>query len=46
MTDLPASIDIDAPIEAGRMAEAIAGHQLPGELIHAGSLNAFRRKAA
>jgi hypothetical protein len=33
-------------IEAGRMAEEIVDHQLPSELIHAGSLNAFRRKAA
>ena len=28
------------------MAEEIVGHQLPGELIHAGSLDAFRRTAA
>jgi hypothetical protein len=28
------------------MAEEIVGHQLPGELIHAGSLDAFRRHAA
>jgi len=39
-------IDLDALIEVGRMAEDIVGHQLPSELIHAGSLNAFRRKAA
>ena len=39
-------IDLDALIEVGRMAEEIVGHQLPGELIHAGSLDAFRRKAA
>ncbi len=39
-------IDLDAVIEVGRMAEEIVGHQLPSELIHAGSLNAFRRKAA
>ncbi|MCK8786945.1 hydroxymethylglutaryl-CoA lyase [Roseomonas sp. NAR14] len=39
-------IDLDALIEVGRMAESIVGHQLPGELIHAGSLNAFRRRAA
>jgi len=32
--------------EVGRMAEEIVGHQLPGELIHAGSLDAFRRHAA
>ena len=39
-------IDLDALIEVGRLAEAIVGHQLPGELIHAGSLDAFRRQAA
>jgi hydroxymethylglutaryl-CoA lyase len=39
-------IDLDALIEVGRMAEAIVGHPLPSELIHAGSLDAFRRKAA
>ena len=39
-------IDLDALIEVGRMAEAIVGHQLPSELIHAGSLDAFRRHAA
>jgi hydroxymethylglutaryl-CoA lyase len=38
-------IDLDALIEVGRMAEDIVGHQLPSELIHAGSLDAFRRKA-
>jgi isopropylmalate/homocitrate/citramalate synthase len=39
-------VDLDKLIEVGRMAEAIVGHQLPGELIHAGSLDAFRRMAA
>ena len=39
-------VDLDALIEVGRMAETIVGHPLPGELIHAGSLGAFRRKAA
>jgi len=39
-------IDLDTLIEVGRMAEEIVGHQLPSELIHAGSLDAFRRKAA
>ena len=39
-------IDLDALIEVGRMAERIVGHQLPSELIHAGSLDAFRRQAA
>lgn len=39
-------VDLDTLIEVGRMAEAIVGHQLPSELIHAGSLDAFRKKAA
>jgi hydroxymethylglutaryl-CoA lyase len=39
-------VDLDRLIEVGRMAETIVGHQLPSELIHAGSLDAFRRKAA
>jgi len=39
-------VDLDTLIEVGRMAEAIVGHPLPSELIHAGSLDAFRRKAA
>jgi hydroxymethylglutaryl-CoA lyase len=39
-------VDLDRLIEVGRMAEAIVGHQLPSELIHAGSLDAFRRRAA
>jgi isopropylmalate/homocitrate/citramalate synthase len=40
------SIDLDALIEVGRMAERIVGHPLPSELLRAGSLDAFRRKAA
>ncbi len=39
-------IDLDHLIEVGRMAEEIVGHVLPSELIHAGSLDAFRRQAA
>jgi isopropylmalate/homocitrate/citramalate synthase len=39
-------VDLDALIEVGRLAEDIVGHQLPSELIHSGSLDAFRRKAA
>ena len=39
-------VDLDALIEVGRMAEQIVGHQLPSELLHAGSLGAFRRRAA
>jgi isopropylmalate/homocitrate/citramalate synthase len=38
-------VDLDALIEVGRMAESIVGHQLPSELIHAGSLDAFRKAA-
>ena len=39
-------VDLDKLIEVGRLAEEIVGHQLPSELIHAGSLDAFRRQAA
>ncbi|HXW26789.1 MAG TPA: hydroxymethylglutaryl-CoA lyase [Xanthobacteraceae bacterium] len=39
-------VDLDQLIEVGRLAETIVGHQLPSELIHAGSLDAFRRQAA
>jgi isopropylmalate/homocitrate/citramalate synthase len=39
-------VDLDQLIEVGRMAEEIVGHVLPSELIHAGSLDAFRRMAA
>ena len=39
-------VDLDTLIEVGRLAEEIVRHQLPSELIHAGSLDAFRRKAA
>lgn len=39
-------VDLDRLIEVGRMAEQIVGHTLPSELIHAGSLDAFRKKAA
>jgi isopropylmalate/homocitrate/citramalate synthase len=39
-------IDLDRLIEVGRMAEEIVGHVLPSELIHAGSLAAFRKQAA
>lgn len=38
-------VDLDRLIEVGRMAEMIVGHQLPSELIHAGSLEAFRKAA-
>jgi hydroxymethylglutaryl-CoA lyase len=39
-------IELDRLIEAGRLAETIVGHHLPGELLHAGSLGQFRRRAA
>ena len=39
-------VDLDRLIEVGRMAEEIVGHTLPSELIHANSLDAFRRQAA
>jgi isopropylmalate/homocitrate/citramalate synthase len=39
-------VDLDKLIEVGRMAEEIVGHTLPSELVHAGSLDAFRRQAA
>ena len=37
-------VDLDALIEVGRLAERIVGHQLPSELLRAGSLDAFRRR--
>jgi hydroxymethylglutaryl-CoA lyase len=39
-------VDLDALIEVGRMAETMVGHVLPSELVHAGSLNAFRTAIA
>ena len=39
-------VDLDRLIEVGRMAERIVQHLLPGELIHAGSLDAYRRQPA
>lgn len=39
-------VDLDRLIEVGQMAEEIVGHVLPSELIHAGSLNAFRKQVA
>jgi hydroxymethylglutaryl-CoA lyase len=38
-------IDLDKLIEVGRLAEDIVMHQLPSELIHAGSLEVFRKAA-
>ncbi|HLH88372.1 MAG TPA: hydroxymethylglutaryl-CoA lyase [Xanthobacteraceae bacterium] len=37
-------VDLDDLIEVGRMAEGIVGHPLPSELLHAGSIDAFRRR--
>ena len=35
-------LDLDALIECARMAESIVGHQLPGKIMHGGSLSKFR----
>ena len=35
-------VDLDALIECARMAEDIVGHQLPGKIMHGGSLSKFR----
>jgi isopropylmalate/homocitrate/citramalate synthase len=39
-------IDLDALIEAGRLAERIVGRRLPSAALRSGTLKAFRRKAA
>jgi isopropylmalate/homocitrate/citramalate synthase len=39
-------VDLDNLIEVGRLAEAIVGHTLPSALVHAGSLDSFRCRAA
>ena len=39
-------IDIQALIEAGRLAERIVGHSLPSAALRSGTLAAFRRNAA
>jgi hydroxymethylglutaryl-CoA lyase len=36
-------IDLDALIECARMAEDIVGHQLPGKIMHGGSLSKYRQ---
>ena len=38
-------VDLDALIECARMAEDIVGHQLPGKIMHGGSLSKFRQGA-
>jgi hydroxymethylglutaryl-CoA lyase len=39
-------LDIEALIEAGRLAERIVGHRLPSAALRSGTLAAFRRQAA
>jgi isopropylmalate/homocitrate/citramalate synthase len=39
-------IDLEALIEAGRLAERIVGHPLPSAALRSGTLRAFRQKAA
>jgi hydroxymethylglutaryl-CoA lyase len=39
-------IDLEALVEAARLAERIIGRPLPGRLMHAGTLAAYRRRAA
>lgn len=39
-------LDVDALIEAGRLAERIVGHPLPSAALRSGTLASFRRKAA
>jgi isopropylmalate/homocitrate/citramalate synthase len=39
-------LDIEALIEAGRLAERVVGHRLPSAALRSGTLAAFRRKAA
>ncbi|MBR1246171.1 hydroxymethylglutaryl-CoA lyase [Bradyrhizobium sp. AUGA SZCCT0169] len=39
-------LDIEALIEAGRLAERIVGHSLPSAALRSGTLAAFRKRAA
>jgi hydroxymethylglutaryl-CoA lyase len=39
-------LDIEALIEAARLAERIVGHRLPSAALRSGKLTAFRRRAA
>ena len=39
-------LNIEALIEAGRLAERIVGHRLPSAALRSGTLAAFRRRAA
>lgn len=38
-------VDLEALIDCARMAEEIFGHELPGKVMHAGSLSRFRSAA-
>jgi len=38
-------VDLDALIECARMAEGIFGRELPGKVMHGGSLSAYRKAA-
>jgi len=39
-------VDLDALIEAGRLAEKLIGHPLPSAALRAGSMDSFRRRVA
>jgi isopropylmalate/homocitrate/citramalate synthase len=39
-------VDIDALMEAGRLAERIVGRQLPSAALRSGTIDAFRKRAA
>ena len=38
-------IDLDRLVEAARLAERIIGRRLDGKLMHAGTLDALRRRS-
>ena len=38
-------VDLDALIESARLAESILGRQLPGKIMHSGSLRQYRQAA-
>lgn len=42
---IPTGIDIDRVIEAARLAEKIFGRQLPGSVMHGGTLAKYRKAA-
>jgi hydroxymethylglutaryl-CoA lyase len=39
-------VDLEALVAAARLAETIIGRALPGRLMHAGTLAAYRRQRA